>query len=110
MCGPAAQENRPSLRKSEVSDMQIMGTNRWERDIPEDRLVKEALRFADAVKAQGIAQLRDACIATDQKLLWCTWDTEDLGALEAAFADLNERSGLISELTPVEAFYPEPAR
>lgn len=90
--------------------MQIMGTNRWELDIAEDRMVTEALKFADAVEAQGIAQLRDACIATDQKLLWCTWDTEDVGALEAAFADLNKRSGLKSELTQIEAFYPEPAR
>lgn len=44
----------------EVSGVQIMGTNTWETDVDKERLVTEALRFADVVKAQGVAQLRDA--------------------------------------------------
>jgi hypothetical protein len=58
------------------------------------------------VKVQGIAELRDACIAPEQKLLWCTWETEDLEGLQAAFDEMNKESGLKSELREVEIFYP----
>ena len=87
--------------------MIIMGTNRWETDIPKDLLVMQALKFAEDVKTQGIAELRDFLMANDQKLLWCTWETDNLEALEAAFAEMNKQSGLISELTPGKDMYPE---
>ncbi len=38
---------------------------------------------------------------------WCTWDTENLDALEVAFAEMNEQSGLESQLTTVETFFPD---
>jgi hypothetical protein len=87
--------------------MFVMGTNRWEIDIPKDMLVKQALNFADDVKSKGIAELREFYLAHDQKLLWCTWETDNLQALEAAFAEMNKQSGLISELNQVEDMYPE---
>lgn len=87
--------------------MFVMGTNSWEFDVATRGLVKMALKFAEDVKAQGIAELRDACIAPDQKLLWCTWETEDFEGLKAAFAVMNEESGLSSKLFPVEIMYPE---
>lgn len=86
--------------------MQIMGTNKWDFDAPNDLLVREALKFAEEVKAEGIAQLRDACIATDEKLMWCTWDTDNVEALQTAFDEMNRRSGLVSVLTPVEVMFP----
>jgi hypothetical protein len=57
------------------------------------------------VKSQGIAELQHFLLANEQKLLWCTWETDDLPALEAAFTVMNQQSGLISELTPVEDMY-----
>ena len=87
--------------------MLIMGTNRWETDIPKDLLAMQALKFAEDVKSQGIAELRDFLMAHDQKLLWCTWETDNLEVLEAAFAEMNKQSGLISELTEVEDMYPK---
>ena len=86
--------------------MYVMGTNSWEFDVPTKGLIKMALKFSEEVKAQGIAELRDACIAPDQKLLWCTWETENLEALQAAFDEMNKESGLKSELRQVEVFYP----
>jgi len=65
-------------------------------------LIKFALKFAEDVKAQEIAELQDFWLAHDRKLLWCSWQTEDLKALEAAFAKMNEQSGLKSELMPFE--------
>lgn len=82
--------------------MLIMATNCWERDIPKEPLIKQALKFAEDVKSQGIAQLRGAWIANEQKLMWCTWENENLEALEAAFAEMNKASGLKSELRQVE--------
>ena len=52
--------------------MIIMGTNTWEIDIPKDMLVMQALKFAEGVKSQGIAELREFLLAYDQNLLWCT--------------------------------------
>lgn len=75
-------------------------------DIPTDMLARNALNLAEEVKARGIAELRDACVAPDQKLLWCTWETEDLEALQFAFDEMNMQSGLKSELTVVEVMYP----
>ena len=86
--------------------MQVMGFNRWEMDVPTDVLIGQALKFSENVKAQGIAQLREASIAPDQKLMWCSWDTEDLDALQAAFDEMNRASGLVSQLTQVEMFFP----
>jgi len=87
--------------------MIIMGTNTWEIDIPKDMLVMQALKFAEGVKSQGIAELREFLLAYDQNLLWCTWDTDNLPGLEAAFAEMNKQSGLVSELTEVEDMYDE---
>jgi hypothetical protein len=84
-----------------------MGTNTWEIDIPKDMLVMQALKFAEGVKSQGIAELREFLLAYDQNLLWCTWDTDNLPGLEAAFAEMNKQSGLVSELTEVEDMYDE---
>ncbi|MHA2225049.1 MAG: hypothetical protein ACXAC8_07580 [Candidatus Hodarchaeales archaeon] len=75
--------------------------------MPKKPLIKQALKFAEAVKAQGIAELLHAFIDNDEKLLWCTWETNDMKALEAAFAEMNKQSGLKSELKPIEQFYPE---
>jgi len=87
--------------------MLVLGTNTWEHDVPKEPLVKQALKFADAVKSQGIAELRDFWIAHDKKLLWCTWETENMKALEAAFAEMNRQSGLRSVLVPIEKIYPK---
>ena len=87
--------------------MFIMGTNNWEIDMPKDMLVKQALEFADDVKSKGIAELKEFYLAHDQKLLWCTWKTENLEALEVAFAEMNKQTGLVSKLTQVEDMYPE---
>lgn len=87
--------------------MYVMGTNKWDIDMPKDVLVKQALSFADDVKSNGIAELKEFYLAHDQKLLWCTWETEDLEGLEAAFAEMNKQSGLVSKLTPVEDMYPK---
>jgi hypothetical protein len=86
--------------------MFIMGTNTWEMDVPSEMLVQNALDFSEEVKAKGIAELRDACIAPDRKLLWCTWETEDLEGLQAAFDEMNMQSGLTSELIEVEIMFP----
>jgi hypothetical protein len=86
--------------------MQVMGFNRWEMDVPTDALIGQALKFAEEVEAHGIATLREAYIATDEKVLWCSWDAEDLDALQAAFDEMNRASGLVSDLTQVEVFYP----
>jgi len=85
----------------------IMGTNRWEIDIPKDMLVEQALAFAADVKSNGIAELVDFYLAHDQKLLWCTRETEAPDELQAAFEEMNIQSGLISELTKVEDMYPK---
>ena len=87
--------------------MIIMGTNTWEIDIPKDMLVMQALKFAEGVKSEGIAELREFLLAYDQNLLWCTWETDNLPGLEAAFAEMNKQSGLVSELTEVEDMYDE---
>ena len=86
--------------------MNVMGTNTWDFDTDTDFLVQQALEFSEQVKANGIAELLDACIAPDQKLLWCSWETEDLDGLQAAFDEMNAMSGLKSELAVVEVFYP----
>lgn len=82
--------------------MQVMGTNTWEFDAPRDFLVQKALEFADAVKEQGIARLREASIAHDQKLMWCSWDVDDFEGLQMAFKEMNNQTGLLSELTIVD--------
>jgi hypothetical protein len=84
-----------------------MGTNTWEMDVDSDFLVDQALEFADMLRSQGIAQLVGAWVEPDKKLMWCTWVTDDLAALKAAFDEMNERSGLTSELSVVEEMYPE---
>ena len=49
--------------------MLILGVNSWERDMPKELLIKFALKFADDVKAQGIAELQNFWLAHDRKLL-----------------------------------------
>ena len=82
--------------------MLVLGTNTWEVNIPKEFLIKSALKFAEEVKTQGIAELRNFWLAYDQRLLWCSWETENLETLEAAFAAMNRQSGLKSELIPFE--------
>jgi hypothetical protein len=86
--------------------MIVMGTNHWEAEIPKDMLVTQALKFAQEVKTNGIAELRDFLMAHERKVLWCTWETENPEALKQAFDDMNRRSGLTSELTAVEDMIP----
>jgi hypothetical protein len=88
-------------------DMKVIGTNTWEVDIPKEALKKISLQFADGVKAQGIAQLLNAWMSTDKKKLWCTWETDNLDGLKAAFAEMNKQSGLSSVLEIYEEYYPE---
>jgi len=85
--------------------MQVMGTNRWAFDVDPQMLVAQALAFADMVKEQGIAELHGAWIAEDDKMMWCSWDTDNVPALQAAFDEMNSQSGLASELTLVKTFY-----
>jgi hypothetical protein len=87
-------------------EMYVMGTNTWDFDVPTKGLVKMALKFADEVKQNGIAELRDACLDPEKKLLWCTWETENLEGLQAAFDQMNKESGLKSELHEIEIFFP----
>ena len=82
--------------------MKVMGTNTWEININKKFLVKQALKFADAVKAQGIAVLQEAYISNDENLMWCSWETDNLEALQAAFNEMNAQTGLKSELRIVE--------
>ena len=95
------------IHKQGGDKMFIMGTNSWERDMPKDMLVMQALKFAEDVKSKGIAELCEFYLAHDQKLLWCTWETDNQEALEAAFAEMNKQTGLVSKLTQVEDMYPE---
>lgn len=85
--------------------MQVMGTNTWDFDTDEDMLVKSALEFADMVRQQGVAELLDAWIAEDAKLMWCTWETKDVDGLQRAFDEMNSQSGLTSRLTPIHEMY-----
>lgn len=87
--------------------MRVMGTNTWSMAVDTDFLVDKALEFAEAVKQQGVAQLVGAWIEPDKKLMWCTWRTDDLPALQAAFDAMNAQTGLSSELSVVEEMYPE---
>ncbi len=82
--------------------MLIMGSNNWERDMPKEVLVTQALKFADEVKVQGVAELQGAWIAPEDKKLWCYWETDKLEELQAAFDDMNARSGLKSTLHKIE--------
>ncbi|NIO21280.1 MAG: hypothetical protein GTN76_11230 [Candidatus Aenigmarchaeota archaeon] len=82
--------------------MIVMGTNTWERDIPKEFLITQALKFAEDVKSKGVAKLLGAWIENDKKLMWCSWKTENLEGLQAAFDEMNKRSGLKSELHIVE--------
>ncbi|MHA2060623.1 MAG: hypothetical protein ACW976_07585 [Candidatus Ranarchaeia archaeon] len=84
-----------------------MGTNTWETEIRTKPLTYQALKFADAVKAQGIATLLGTWIAPDKKLMWCLWETENLPGLQAAFDEMNKQSGLKSKLAEVEDFTPK---
>ena len=84
--------------------MQVMGTNRWSFDADADFLMKSALDFSKMVEQKGIAELHGAWLAEDEKLMWCSWDTDDLGALQAAFDEMNRQTGLESELRSVKTF------
>ena len=86
--------------------MEVIGTNRWEFDSPKEFIIAKALEFTEEVRNKGIAELTHAWIAPEERLLWCTWKTENFAELESAFEELNERTGLISDLTIVEDFAP----
>ena len=75
--------------------------------MPKQALVGVSLKWADDVKAKGVAELRGAWIDMDKKLLWCYWETVDLAALQAEFDEMNERFGLTSELSIVEQYFPK---
>ena len=85
--------------------MKVIGTNTWKIDIPRKAIEVQSLRFADMVKEQGIAELQDAWISPKRKLLWCTWETDNLEALQAAFDEMNAQSGLKSVLDIYEEYY-----
>ncbi len=85
--------------------MQVMGTNRWDFEVEPESLVAKALEFAEDVRMQGIAELHGAWIAEDEKLMWCSWDTDDLTGLQAAFDEMNRQTGLTSELSLVRTFF-----
>jgi hypothetical protein len=87
--------------------MFIMGVNSWESDMPKKSLVFFSLKFAEDVKTQGIAELQEAFLAFDEKQLWCTWKTENLEALQAAFDEMNKQTGLVSQLLVAEKYYPK---
>jgi hypothetical protein len=91
----------------EGTDVQIMGFNRWDTEVPNKALVELALKFAETMKARGIARLRGAWIASDQNLMWCLWDTKDVEPLQDAFDEMNRQSGLVTELASVEKFFPK---
>jgi hypothetical protein len=85
--------------------MQVMGTSRWAFDVDSHFLVTQMLAFAAMVKDRGIAELYGAWIAEDDKRMWCSWDTEDVGALQEAIDEMNLDSGVVSELRPVKTFH-----
>ena len=85
--------------------MQVMGTNTWEFDADTEVLVSSALEFADMVKDKGIAELLEAYIAEDANQMWCSWSTDDPEGLQAAFDEMNRRTGLSSTLTMVTEMY-----
>lgn len=86
--------------------MQVMGTNTWEFEVDTDQLIGQALSFSERVKEQGIARLLGAWISPEHRMLWCSWETDDVEALQRAFDEMNAQSGLKSELSPMRAFYP----
>ena len=57
--------------------MYVMGTNTWENQMPKKALIFQALKFADEVKAQGIAELQQAWLNYEQRQIWCTWQTNN---------------------------------
>ena len=85
--------------------MQVMGTNRWTFDVDLQVLMARALEFSALMAERGIAELHGAWIAEEDKLMWCSWDTDDLDALQAAFAEMHRQSGLSSEPVPVKTFF-----
>ena len=70
-------------------------------------MIRLALKFSEEVQAQGIAKLLEASDAPEEKLLWCTWKTDNFERLQAAFDQMNEESGLRSKLGEIEIFFPE---
>lgn len=87
--------------------MKVIGTNTWEMEAPNKAIEVQSLRFADMLKEQGIAELQDAWISPTKKLLWCTWETDNLDALQTAFDEMNAQSGLTSVLEIYEDYTPE---
>jgi hypothetical protein len=87
--------------------MNVIGTNTWEMEMDREILKRMSLIFADQVKEKGIAQLLDAWISPNKKILWCSWETNNLEALKVAFAEMNKQSGLKSVLEIYEDYTPE---
>ena len=86
--------------------MLVMGSNSWTSDTPVKALISISLRWAEGLKAKGVAELRGAWIDGDKKLLWCYWETDNLEALQAEFDELNKQTDLVSELSVVEQYFP----
>jgi hypothetical protein len=87
--------------------MNVIGTNTWEADADKEMIKKMSLIFADGLKAQGIARLLDAWISPDKNMLWCSWETDNLEALKAAFIEMNKQTGLKSVLETYENYTPQ---
>jgi hypothetical protein len=86
--------------------MLVMGSNTWKAEMPKQAIIGFSLKWAEGLKAQGIAELCGAWINMEKKLLWCYWETDDLDALQVAFDAMNKQSGLESELTVIEQYFP----
>jgi hypothetical protein len=87
--------------------MNVIGINTWEADADKEMIKKMSLIFADGLKAQGIARLLDAWISPDKNMLWCSWETDNLEALKAAFIEMNKQTGLKSVLETYENYAPQ---
>ncbi len=87
--------------------MKVIGTNTWESEIPKEIIKNQSLQFAEILKEQGIAVLQDAWISPTKNLLWCSWETDNLEALQTAFDGMNSQSGLKSVLEIYEDYTPK---
>ena len=87
--------------------MNVIGTNTWEADTNKEMVKKMSLVFADGVKAQGIARLLNAWISPNKNKLWCSWETDNLEDLKAAFVELNKQAGMKSVLEVYENYTPK---
>ena len=64
-------------------------------------LVRFEIFLMSSARAKGIAKIHGSWLAADLGLAWCVWETDNVKALEAAFAAPNFK-GLRTELKPIE--------